>query len=282
MVCLSNICINTLHKGDDDEYNNNNNNNNNKVVTFRVPLSISPRIPAKHNLGNTALWTETFWLTLSSEQQSADDQVAVRHDQWTTTCLVPLDIYSGSIFSARERRESSAARSVRATVCTLIASHAERNGEGTQVFFPHFTSFVLPRKNRDWSADIMNTLRLERPIRWGSILGRRERFFSLQSIQLDSEVHPASYSGFNHLHGVFWLRIRGAKPPPSKDLMAWCLMKFNTNFTFISSRSLLRASPSQFNKYFNVDYIWANLPGNVNAHFVSANLSFLQSFFSEF
>jgi hypothetical protein len=33
MVCLGNICINTLHKGakdDDDDDNNNNNNNNNK------------------------------------------------------------------------------------------------------------------------------------------------------------------------------------------------------------------------------------------------------------
>ena len=32
MVCLRNICINTLHKGDnddDDDYSNNNNNNNN-------------------------------------------------------------------------------------------------------------------------------------------------------------------------------------------------------------------------------------------------------------
>jgi hypothetical protein len=35
IVCLRNICINTLHKGDsddDDEDNNNNNNNNNPVV----------------------------------------------------------------------------------------------------------------------------------------------------------------------------------------------------------------------------------------------------------
>jgi hypothetical protein len=35
MVCLGNICINTLHTGDDndddDDDNNNNNNNNNKV-----------------------------------------------------------------------------------------------------------------------------------------------------------------------------------------------------------------------------------------------------------
>jgi hypothetical protein len=39
MVCLGNICINTLHKGDndddddddDDDNNNNNNNNNNSI-----------------------------------------------------------------------------------------------------------------------------------------------------------------------------------------------------------------------------------------------------------
>jgi hypothetical protein len=35
MVCLWNICINTLHKRakDDDDDNNNNNNNNNNNVT---------------------------------------------------------------------------------------------------------------------------------------------------------------------------------------------------------------------------------------------------------
>ena len=36
MVCLRNICINTLHKGDndddDDNNNNNNNNNNNSFI----------------------------------------------------------------------------------------------------------------------------------------------------------------------------------------------------------------------------------------------------------
>jgi hypothetical protein len=40
MICLGNICINTLHKGakdddddnDDDDNNNNNNNNNNNVL----------------------------------------------------------------------------------------------------------------------------------------------------------------------------------------------------------------------------------------------------------
>jgi hypothetical protein len=37
MVCLGNICINTLYKGakdDDDDDNNNNNNNNNFASNF--------------------------------------------------------------------------------------------------------------------------------------------------------------------------------------------------------------------------------------------------------
>jgi hypothetical protein len=36
MVCLGNICINTLHKGakDDDDDNNNNNNNNNILSSW--------------------------------------------------------------------------------------------------------------------------------------------------------------------------------------------------------------------------------------------------------
>jgi len=37
MICLGNICINTLHKGDnddDDDDNNNNNNNNNTTAIF--------------------------------------------------------------------------------------------------------------------------------------------------------------------------------------------------------------------------------------------------------
>ena len=33
MVCLRNICINTLHKGDNDDDNDNNNNNNNNNNT---------------------------------------------------------------------------------------------------------------------------------------------------------------------------------------------------------------------------------------------------------
>jgi hypothetical protein len=35
IVCVRNICVNTLHKGDsddDDDDNNNNNNNNNNLI----------------------------------------------------------------------------------------------------------------------------------------------------------------------------------------------------------------------------------------------------------
>jgi hypothetical protein len=31
MVCLRNISVDTLHKGDTEDYNNNNNNNNNVI-----------------------------------------------------------------------------------------------------------------------------------------------------------------------------------------------------------------------------------------------------------
>ena len=44
MVCLRNICINTLHKGDDDydddddDDDNNNNDNNNNILQSRTIL----------------------------------------------------------------------------------------------------------------------------------------------------------------------------------------------------------------------------------------------------
>ena len=41
IVCLRNMSINTLHKGDDnddDDYDDNNNNNNNNNALFRVQL----------------------------------------------------------------------------------------------------------------------------------------------------------------------------------------------------------------------------------------------------
>jgi hypothetical protein len=44
-VCFRNICINTLHKGDnddddDDDNNNNNNNNNNKLQLGCRPVAV--------------------------------------------------------------------------------------------------------------------------------------------------------------------------------------------------------------------------------------------------
>jgi hypothetical protein len=54
MVCLRNICINTLHKGNDDDdgdndddndndNDNNNNNNNNKLIKDKLLASCSDR-----------------------------------------------------------------------------------------------------------------------------------------------------------------------------------------------------------------------------------------------
>jgi hypothetical protein len=52
MVCLGNICINTLHKGakdddddDDDDNNNNNNNNNNNTVLCYCMLESDNTLP---------------------------------------------------------------------------------------------------------------------------------------------------------------------------------------------------------------------------------------------
>ena len=42
MVCLRNISVDTLHKGDtEDDNNNNNNNNNNNVQGFPFDMSVS-------------------------------------------------------------------------------------------------------------------------------------------------------------------------------------------------------------------------------------------------
>ena len=55
MVCLRNICINTLHKGDnddddnDDDDNNNNNNNNNFTIIILPTVSLwDPKMHYKH------------------------------------------------------------------------------------------------------------------------------------------------------------------------------------------------------------------------------------------
>jgi hypothetical protein len=36
MVCLGNICGDTLHKGDDDDYNDDDNNNNNNKINITL------------------------------------------------------------------------------------------------------------------------------------------------------------------------------------------------------------------------------------------------------
>jgi hypothetical protein len=38
MVCLRNICVDTLHKGDTDDNNNNNNNNNLKYNILCIEI----------------------------------------------------------------------------------------------------------------------------------------------------------------------------------------------------------------------------------------------------
>jgi hypothetical protein len=61
IVCLRNISINTLHKGDDeydddDDDNNNNNNNNNIVLRDRenkIALIIDTAVPLTSNLHKT-------------------------------------------------------------------------------------------------------------------------------------------------------------------------------------------------------------------------------------
>jgi hypothetical protein len=48
MVCLENICINTLQKGakDDDDDDDDNNNNNNNNITALTTLTIATRVSA--------------------------------------------------------------------------------------------------------------------------------------------------------------------------------------------------------------------------------------------
>ena len=42
IVCLRNVSINTLHKGDDDDYDNDNNNNNNNNADRDVIAPLEP------------------------------------------------------------------------------------------------------------------------------------------------------------------------------------------------------------------------------------------------
>jgi hypothetical protein len=74
MVCLGNICINTLYKGDkgdDDDDNDDDNNNNNNKVTGRWrklhneefhdrSLSLKKCI---HGFGRKTRWKDATWRT---------------------------------------------------------------------------------------------------------------------------------------------------------------------------------------------------------------------------
>ena len=53
IVCLRNMSINTLHKGDDDDDDNNNNNNNKAVHTDREVTANRPDIIIKNKKGKT-------------------------------------------------------------------------------------------------------------------------------------------------------------------------------------------------------------------------------------
>ena len=77
IVCLRNISINTLHKGDDDDdddnNNNNNNNNNNKVLINRrnqTALVMDIAVPLTHNLSKTEAQKITKYENLALEIQS--------------------------------------------------------------------------------------------------------------------------------------------------------------------------------------------------------------------
>jgi hypothetical protein len=47
MVCLGNVCINTLHKGAKDDTDDDDNNNNNTSKSFRKYVS---NIPGNHEV----------------------------------------------------------------------------------------------------------------------------------------------------------------------------------------------------------------------------------------
>jgi hypothetical protein len=50
MVCLRNISVDTLHKGDTEDNNDNNNNNNNTIIMGALERSSNtPMIPAGSN-----------------------------------------------------------------------------------------------------------------------------------------------------------------------------------------------------------------------------------------
>ena len=76
MVCLRNICINTLHKGDndddddDDDDNNNNNNNNNNVPQTSVSRKVVNGLQVAENLKTICLWQQSIIVKYSLQINS--------------------------------------------------------------------------------------------------------------------------------------------------------------------------------------------------------------------
>jgi hypothetical protein len=66
MVCLGNICINTLYKGDDDDDDDNNNNNNNVKVhnMFNMLNNMTCSTNCKYRTAAT-LYTIEMWFISS-------------------------------------------------------------------------------------------------------------------------------------------------------------------------------------------------------------------------
>jgi hypothetical protein len=84
MVCLRNICINTLHKGDNDDDDNNNNdneNNNNNLKDIAVPNT--------HNLAKTITDKQNNYQELANEICAMWKQNAVQ--------VIPIAISSTGV-----------------------------------------------------------------------------------------------------------------------------------------------------------------------------------------
>jgi len=65
MVCLRNVSVDTLHKGDSEDNNNNNNNNNNNYNNNKFPSS-----PEDKNKWRPNSTSPTFLLGTNKDQEN--------------------------------------------------------------------------------------------------------------------------------------------------------------------------------------------------------------------